>query len=162
LLTGPEALSGIGSHVSGQVSIILAAFCYAFTTIYVRRYARGPALEMAAGSMLVGTIAILLLTISTGYLSNFSAPSATSIAAMLYLGVFPTALATLIYFFLVPRLGASRISQVNFAVPVGGTLIGIFVLGETITASSAVALALIMFAIFLVTDTKKSNRRTAG
>jgi len=66
LLTGPEALSGIGSHVSGQVSIILAAFCYAFTTIYVRRYARGPALEMAAGSMLVGTIAILLLTMSTG------------------------------------------------------------------------------------------------
>jgi drug/metabolite transporter (DMT)-like permease len=151
LLVGPGVLSGIGAHVMGQFSIVGATLCYAFTTIYVRRYATRSPLEMAAGSMLVGALSITLLTLVVEPVSTYLTPSAKSVSAMVYLGIFPTAVATLIYFYLIPRLGAIRMSQVNFAVPVGGALIGIFILGETITLTSLLGLLVIMFAIYLVT-----------
>ncbi len=155
-LFGPSALSGIGEHVIGQTSIFLAALCYAFTAIYVRRYAKLPAMEMAAGSMLVGAIAITISTIIIDLPYGIPVPSLNSIAAMVYLGLFSTALANLIYFYLVAEIGATRISQINFAVPIGGALIGIFVLGEALTTSATLALCAIIAAIFLVTSSKTS------
>lgn len=151
LLVGPTVLSGVGAHVKGQFSIVGATLCYAFTTIYVRRYATRPPLEMAAGSMLVGALSITLLTLLIEPVSAYETPSVKSLTAMVYLGIFPTAVATLIYFFLIPRLGAIRMSQVNFAVPVGGALMGIFILGETISLTSLLGLFVIMLAIYLVT-----------
>ncbi len=49
---------------------------------------------------------------------------------MLALGLFPTALATLMYFRLIRRLGASTFSQINYLIPVLGGLRGIWLFGE--------------------------------
>ncbi len=151
ILVGPGVLSGIGDHVVGQMSIVGATLCYAFTTIYIRRYATRPPVEMAAGSMLVGAVTILIVLLIVEPATGHAAPSFMSMAALVYLGVFPTAIATLIYFYLIPRLGAIRMSQVNFAVPIGGALIGVFILDEELTTASALGLAVIMLAIYLVT-----------
>ncbi len=151
VLIGPEALKGLGSQLSGQAAILGAALCYAFTTLFVRRFAALPALVMAAGSMLTGTVVIV------GLAYTFETPPqefpvfSRSLIAALYLGLFPTALATLIYFYLVPRLGAGRVSQINFVVPLGGTIFGVIFLGESLRANALAALFLIMTAVFLVT-----------
>jgi drug/metabolite transporter (DMT)-like permease len=126
ILVGPGALSGIGDHVIGQISIIGAALCYAFTTIYVRKFATRPPLEMATGSMLTGTIVIVIATLVFESPVQFSQPSTSSFVALVYLGIFPTACATLIYFYLVPRLGASRMSQVKFFCSGGWSIHRIF------------------------------------
>lgn len=157
LLVGLDALTSIGGHVLAQLAIIAAAICYSISTIYIKRKATRPPLEMAAGSMLVGAVCIVTATIIFGNPAPMVMPSAGSMMAVLYLGVFPTALATLIYFFLVPRLGANRMSQVNFAVPIGGALIGIFLLDEIITPENALALTVIMIAIYLVTSKAKQK-----
>jgi drug/metabolite transporter (DMT)-like permease len=155
ILVGPGALSGIGDHVIGQISIIGAALCCAFTTIYVRKYATRPPLEMATGSMLTGTIVIVIATLVFESPVQFSQPSTSSFVALVYLGIFPTACATLIYFYLVPRLGASRMSQVNFFVPVAGVFIGFFLLGEPMNPSTGIALITIIIAIYFVTSKKR-------
>lgn len=157
LLVGPDALLDLGRELIAQFAIILAAICYSISTIYIKRKATRPPLEMAAGSMLVGAISITFATLAFGEPSKIMMPSSGSLMAVLYLGIFPTALATLIYFFLVPRLGANRMSQVNFAVPVGGALIGVTLLNETLSLSTTIALAIIMVAIYLVTS-KRSSR----
>ncbi|MBL1419332.1 MAG: DMT family transporter, partial [Alphaproteobacteria bacterium] len=59
VLFGPAVLNGIGSHIIGQSAVLGAALCYAFTTLYVRKYANLPAVTMSAGSMLIGTIIIV-------------------------------------------------------------------------------------------------------
>ncbi len=151
VLVGPAALSGIGADIAAQGAILTAALCYALTVIYVRRFVQRPALEMAAGSMIVGALALTFLAIVTGARLESIRLTATSLGAILYLGLFSTALANLIYFHLVPRLGATRMSQVNFAVPVGGALIGSLALSERMTAERVLALAVISAAILLVT-----------
>lgn len=161
LLVGPDALSGLGGHLLGQIAIVCAALCYAVTTIFVRNYAKRPPLEMATGSMLVGAVCVCVFTAASfavGGAAAIPAPGLGSLAAVVYLGVFSTALATLIYFHLVPRIGATRMSQINFAVPVGGALLGVALLGETIAPSKAVALCVIMAAIYLVTSRPGARR----
>ncbi|MEP0278252.1 MAG: EamA family transporter, partial [Nitratireductor sp.] len=56
-----------------------------------------------------------------------------------------------IYFFLVPRLGATRMSQVNFAVPAGGALLGVLLLGEAMTLQRIAALAIIVGSVYIGT-----------
>lgn len=155
LLVGPGALTELGGDLPAQLSILAAALCYGVTTIYVRRFVKRPPLEMAAGSTIVAAGAMLAMMVYWGQGLSAIRPTAASLGAVTYLGLFSTALATLIYFQLVPRLGATRMSQVNFAVPVGGALIGATVLSETIMPHQLAALGVILVAIFLVTRKPK-------
>ena len=150
ILVGPGALKGFGLHVTGQTAILGAALCYAFTTLYVRKYASLPALVMAAGSMLIGTLVICTFALIFENPLEASVPSSQSLVAVIYLGIFPTALATLIYFYLIPRLGAARMSQVNFVVPVAGTFLGILFLDEAFSTEAFMALIMILAAVYLV------------
>lgn len=156
-LVGPGALSGIGQDLPSQAAILGAALCYSMTTIYVRRFARRPALEMAAGSMIVAALSLTALAFALGGQPGGIEPTATSLGAILYLGLLSTALANLIYFHLVPRLGAARMSQVNFGVPVVGACLGIFVLAEPMTSQRLIALVVISTAVLLVTWRPRSS-----
>lgn len=159
VLVRPSAFDSFGSHLGGQLAILGAALCYATTTLYSKRYAKRPPLEMAAGSMFVGAAAVTFVATLLFDPSSLQAMTGTSLAAMLYLGAFPTALATLIYFYLIPKLGAARLSQVNFAVPLGGALIGVLFLNETLVPSVGVAMIIIVAAVYLVTSSKPSARK---
>ena len=155
LLVGPSALLGIGDNLPGQVAIITAAVCYAVTTLYVRKYVTRPALEMATGSMLVAAIVMTVPVPFIGFEPHTIDLTANAIGSVLYLGIFPTALAYLAYFYLVPRLGATRLAQVNFAIPIGGALLGVFILSEPMTTDRWAALGIICVAILLVTSRPK-------
>ncbi len=154
-LVGPAALSGLGANLSGQLAIVGATLCYAASTVYVKAFVKRPALEMAAGSMLIGALAVCLIALTAGEGARRIVLSAQSIGAVVYLGLFSTAAANLIYFHLVPRLGATRMSQINFAVPVGGSLIGVGLLGETLSASQMLALGIISGAVYLVLSARR-------
>jgi drug/metabolite transporter (DMT)-like permease len=150
VLVGSSALLGIGEHLRGQLAILAAALCYALTTLYVRRYVTLPATVMAAGSTLVGAFMISTLALIFEDPLTMATVDASAIIAVIYLGIFPTALATTLYFHLVPVLGASRMSQINFIVPVLGALLGVVFLAETLRPSTLLALAIILMAIYLV------------
>ncbi|KEP68008.1 hypothetical protein DL1_16770 [Thioclava dalianensis] len=83
----------------------------------------------------------------------------SSLGAVIYLGLFSTASANLIYFHLVPRLGATRMAQVNFAIPVGGTMLGVLVLGEAMTPQRLAALAIIVGSVWLGTGAKRATAK---
>jgi len=151
ILVGPTALSGLGAQFGGQLAIIAAAACYGATTVFVRRFVTRPPLEMAAGSMIVGTLFIGAYAVLSGAVISATIPTASALGAILYLGLLSTACANLIYFHLVPRLGATRMAHINFAVPVGGALLGVWLLGEALTMPQLSALAIIVGAISLGT-----------
>ena len=150
VLVGGQALNGVGVHISGQIAILTAALCYASATLYVRRFVKMPALQMATGATLVGAILIAAAALVVEHPFETTAPSARSMMAMAYLGIMATAAANLLYFYLVPRLGAGRMSQINFLVPAFGAIIGITLMGEPFKATIAVALGLILIAVALV------------
>jgi drug/metabolite transporter (DMT)-like permease len=155
VLVGPAALLGLGNQLAGQTAIIGATFCYAASTVYIRRFVSRPPLEMASGSMIMGTIFITMIVLFSGAEISSIQLTLPSLGSIVYLGVFSTACANLIYFYLVPRLGATRMSQVNFAVPVGGAILGFLILEEALTAQRISALIIIIGSVYLSTSKRK-------
>jgi drug/metabolite transporter (DMT)-like permease len=62
--------------------------------------------------------------------------SRTAVGAVVYLGVFSTALAFVIYFTILERYGALETSLVAYLVPVVATIAGVVLLDETITLAT--------------------------
>lgn len=83
-------------------------------------------------SMFLGALVLHGLSLAAGELPGGDAVSVSAVGAVLYLGVFSTALAFLIYFYILGERGAFEASLVSYVVPVVATLVGVFALGESI------------------------------
>lgn len=155
VLVGVTALAGLGADVTGQLAILGAALCYAGTTLYVRRFVSLPPLQMATGALTFGAVPACIGAVVFEAPLSGTVPGEAAILALFYLGICSTAIATLIYFHLVPLLGAGRMQQINFLVPALGTFFGVALLGEPLEGKSLVALALISVAVYLVSTARR-------
>ncbi len=88
ILVGPTALAGIGGQLMGQLAIVGATLCYAASTVYIRRFVKRPALEMATGSMIVGTLFMTGVVILSDADIGGIEPTTGSLGTILYLGLF--------------------------------------------------------------------------
>ena len=79
-------------------------------------------------------------------------------AAVGFLGIVSTALATVVYFKLVAAAGPSFLSLINYLIPLWAVMIGMVFLGESPEWSSLAALALILSGIGL---SEAGSRRRA-
>ena len=71
-------------------------------------------------------------------------PPAAAVAGLLYLGIVPTAVATVLLVFVIKSAGPSFLSLVNYQVPVWAVILGLVVLDEELPAQFLGALALIL------------------
>jgi len=153
VLVGPEALKGLGGDAIRQIVVAGGAVCYAIATSTAKHMPpmhpaqRGAAVMIMAGLQM---IPVSLLIDRPWELS----PSMDSILAAVYLGIFPTALATLIYFALMSARGATFISLNNYLIPGLGVIWGWLFLDESISVQSLGALALILTGI-AITNMKR-------
>lgn len=131
------------------VAMLLATLCYGFAANHTRRHLQGvPALVNATGTQLVSALVLLPLA-----LWNWPArsPGLGPWLAALVLGVACSALAYLLFFRLIARVGASRAVTVTFLVPVFGTLWGALFLGEPVTAAMLAGGAVVLLGTGLAT-----------
>jgi drug/metabolite transporter (DMT)-like permease len=68
-------------------------------------------------------------------------------AAVLYLGLVPTALATVMLLAIIGSAGPGFFSMVNYQVPLWAVVFGVAFLGETPSPRLGVALVMILFAL---------------
>ena len=161
---GVVLLIGLGGLATGdaaglaRLACIAASCCYAVGAIVTRLAPPGPSLSFAAGGLIVAAALILPLALAIeGWPAQ---PPPAALLAVLYLGVFPTALATVLLVFVVQSAGPSFMSLVNYQVPVWAVILGLVVLGEELPPQFLGALALILPASR--SRRCESPRRTAG
>jgi drug/metabolite transporter (DMT)-like permease len=143
LLIGPGALlSGPGAEPLARLACIAASACYATGAIVTRRAPQGPFLSFAAGGLLLAAALILPVALVVDGLPG-PVPTRALLGAV-YLGVFPTALATILLVHVIQTAGPSFLSLVNYQVPVWAVLIGMVALGESLPPQFLGALALIL------------------
>lgn len=152
-LLGGEGAGGQGAYLPGILAIVLAACGYTATNLTMRRFAPNCPLVMSAGAALFAALlAALYVSLSGADIVKQDAQDEKLIVARflaIYLGLFPTALGMLLYFFLLPRLGATRLAQINFLVPLFGVAFGAFFLGERPGWNSWLGGGLILLSIYL-------------
>lgn len=130
-----------------ELAILLAACCYAVNVILVRKLAGFHPLVGAAA--MLSAASLLLLPFFVYNFQSVKEISSTSLLSLVWLGIVPTGLASLVYFVIVTRAGPSFLANINFMIPVVAFVTGIALLAEPFSTSSVAALLMIMLGIML-------------
>lgn len=150
LIVGYQALGGLGLALWSQLAILVSALSFGVAAIYGRRFQGMSPLVPAAGSLLAGAAVLIpfSLVIDRPWTLH---PSAASIAALLGLSVFSTALAFVVYFRLLQTLGSLGTSaQAYLRVPIGVAL-GVLLLGEQLPPSAWLGLLCVLAGVVAMT-----------
>lgn len=145
LMIGPEALDGFNSNVLAQLAVLGTALSYAFAGVYGRRFKSmglNP-IVLAAGQVTASSLILLPVVFYFDQPQDLTLPGLNSIAAILALGIFSTALAYILYFRILAAAGATNLLLVAFLVPVSAILLGSLLLGEILLPIHLGGMALI-------------------
>jgi len=148
VLIGPEALLNLGQDVIAQLAVILGGFGYIVSSFIGRAMPPMSPLVRSTGVLICATcIAVPLCFMLDDPLN--ATPSLTSLGAVLMLGIFPTAIATIMLFFLIIRAGATFLALNNYLNPVIAVVIGYVVLGEIPAPETYAGLIMILCGVVL-------------
>ena len=155
VLVGPAALEGLGGALLHQLAVAGGAICYAISVIIIKRM---PPTPMIGRATLVLVFSVLQTAPPALYLSGGVMPpiSFEALWPAIYLGIFPTAVATLVLFKLASEREPSFIAFQNYLVPVFGVAWGALLLDEVLSLKAIIALGLILCGIFIA-----NRRKTA-
>jgi drug/metabolite transporter (DMT)-like permease len=143
-----EGGAGAATTALAITAALLATACYGWSAHYCgRRLSSVPPRVVAAASQ---GVAALLLLLPGWWMWPAQWPSARAWACAVALGVLCTALAYLMYFRLIARLGTARAMTVTMLVPAFGVLLGVALLDEPFTFGIAAGGALVAFGCALV------------
>lgn len=151
LLIGGEAITGTGAAPEGiaRLACVGAAACYAIGSIVTRRAPPIPLVSFSAGALLAASAMIVPLALAVEGVPALPAHEPIALAGLLYLGLGPTALATLILVRVIRSAGPGFLAQVNYHVPVWSVIFGVTLLGETLPPQFLIALAVILAGLAL-------------
>jgi drug/metabolite transporter (DMT)-like permease len=148
ILLGPDTFLGSNGdplETLARLACVGAASCYAIGSIITRRCPPVGLLSYSAAGLLVGTIGMVPIAL---YFEGIPAlPDAKAALATLYLGLFPTALATIMLVYIINKSGPTFMSLVNYQVPIWAVAFGVMFLGESLPASFLGALVLILLGL---------------
>jgi drug/metabolite transporter (DMT)-like permease len=147
----PDLQSGTTFSLVGGLAILLAAVSYAYSAILARKHLQGfPHTTVALGQMISAFAILLPLSLAVDHPWTLH-PSFPALASLLTLAVVGTALAYLMYYWLIENVGATRTSLVTYISPVIAVILGVIVLGETADWTTFVGLILIIVGVGAVT-----------
>ena len=137
--------SGAALEPIARMACITAALCYALGTINTRLCPPVSTLIYSAGGLAIGFLIILPISLMIDGVPQVG--STNALAALLYLGVFPTAIATLLLVWVVRTAGPTFLTLVNYQVPIWAVILGVIFFSEAVPPSFVFALALILLGL---------------
>ena len=156
LVVGVNALNGLGTDVVAQLALVLATVLYGAAALFGRNFNGLDPMVPAAGSLICGAVVLVPLSLIVDQPWTLT-PSANSIAALLALAVFSTAIAFVIYFKLIQSLGSvGATAQAYLRVPIGVAL-GVVFLGETLSPTVWIGLVCVVAGIAAMTIPQRTS-----
>ena len=130
LIIGGEAFTDLGGETFlAQLAVIGATLCYASSGAMIRKINDVPPVRLA--SLILGLASIQLVAVGFYYgPPDFTAISFEAWFSILYLGLLPTGLATILRYRLIWSIGASFYTLGLNLIPVVGILLGALILSE--------------------------------
>ncbi len=157
LLLGP-IFQGGGRELWSGLAIFTAAISYAINTILIKRLPSYSPMVGACGVLLMATLIMLPIWLSLS-LDN-KGISQSSMISVIWMGIGPTGIATIILFIVIERAGPTFLSTINYLIPVVAFLCGAWLLNESAGWMHVVALATILSGI-AITRFRANHRWSA-
>ncbi len=139
--------------------VILATLLYGINVNMVGKYLGGiPSLHIAAIALALNAIPALVVLYFTGYFSQdfLTKPMLIATGYTFILGVFGTAIASIIFYMLMKRAGMIFASMVTYAIPTVAVMWGLM-LGEKIGWKQVVCLAIILSGVYIANRVQRDD-----
>ncbi|MEX1036108.1 MAG: EamA family transporter [Sneathiella sp.] len=149
LIIGIDALQSLGQQVIAQLALLLSAMFYGYAAIIGKRFAALPSTVTAAGVMISATCVLVPASLVIDQPWTLS-PSLTSLAAVVTLGVFGTAVALLLYFRLINTLGSMNAASQSYLRMGIGVILGMIIFGEQLSAVVALGVVIAILGVALI------------
>ncbi len=149
VLFAPDIRGGVMHNVLGDLAVVGAGLSYAIAAVFARRHLSGhePAV-LSTGMLLAGFIITLPLAFAFERPLALS-PSPRAWASTLALAILGTAIAYLIYYWILEHGGAVQASLVTYIIPIGALFWGWLLLGEDIRWTSVIGMGAILLGIMV-------------
>ncbi len=160
LVTSLDRVSTSPLALAGMAACVLATVCYGLSTVYIRSRAMDvKPRALAGGSQLMAGLVYLPLMAA---LPPRAVPGSLVIGVELAFGVLCSAVAFLLYYRLVARVGPTKTLLVTLLMPAFGMLWGFLILGEQITWMRMLGAGVILAGTYLVAYPPRAVRAAAG
>ena len=153
----PGLTHTVAPHWQGDLLLVLSGLAYASYSLFGRDVlSRHAALPVTAWSILWGTASMLPLAALEWGRGQVPAWTATAVVGTLYLSVVITALGYLAWNYALERVKAPRVAVFLNLQPLVGTLLGVWWLGEPLTAFTVAGGALVVAGLSLTVKAGRS------
>ncbi len=150
LVSEPWSTSLKGVPILPFGELLGAAVCWAGATVVFQRRFQPEQLASANGLQLFGgslALAAMAIVWDHGQLPH---PTASLGLSVLWLGLFGTAFAYVVWFWLLGRQAASTLSAYTFLVPLGALGLAVIFQGESVGLGQAVGVVLVLLGVYAV------------
>jgi drug/metabolite transporter (DMT)-like permease len=148
LIIGPVAVAAGQGSLIGVGAMLLTAVSFACGTVYGRRVARIDSAVLACGQQACGSLIAAAISVVTEPLTIGSQPASLWFLLTI-VGVFCSALPTVLYLRLLARTASVPAALVAYLQPVWATLLGWAVLSEQISFAALLGTGLVFASIFV-------------
>lgn len=160
VLMSKDIGSSIGS-VLGQLAIVLASAFYAGGAVYARRTtAEMPGIMRSAGPLLPATFLMWLATFLFEHPVEVPQLGITWVS-LLFLGILGSGFAFVLSYYLIHEIGPTRTSMVTYLFPLGGVILGVVFLGETLSWQLVVGAVLIVLSLIVANRQPQKQTQSA-
>jgi len=168
ILIGPTELTGSTGQkfdTFGVILLLCAPFLWSLGSIYARGADMPKSTLMSTGmQMLVGSVALFIVSVVTGELNGFSfgQVSMRSWWGLIYLITFGSLVGFVAYGWLLHNAPVSLFSTYAYVNPVVAVFLGWLLAGEALNARIAVASAIIIGSVFLINYARQLSNKQAA
>ena len=151
LVVQPDPSNLLAGDTLGRLLVVGQVCSIALGGVLIQR--AGPTIERGAlvgWSMGIGSIVLHAASLAAGEVPSPSLVVPTAVGALVYLGVFATAIAFLIYFRILEEHGAFEAALVGYAVPIVATVAGVVFLEESISTVTVAGFGLVVVGFALL------------
>jgi drug/metabolite transporter (DMT)-like permease len=160
IVIGPGLAIDGGAGLIAIGEVLLVAVCYAIAPFIVAsRLKDVPAL----GSVTVALLAVGIGYLPIAFLTQHEVPTLRSTVALVLLAVLCTAVAFIVFFALIARVGPVRAPLFTYVNPVVAIILGVLILGEQITLGLIIGFPLVILGCWLAATggTVRNGKATA-
>jgi len=139
----------VANNVLGSLAAVGGAICWAAYTVWGKRYVRlHGGLESATITLIAGAVMLIAVSLARGVNLSLGLPEGL---ALVYLGVFPTAIAMLLWYQALQLVDANVLGPTQYVAPPLATLLGWVLLGEPLSWTFVAGAVTIVIALYLAT-----------
>ena len=158
VLIGPSLLFNAQINLWGEFACLAATLSYATASIFGRRFARMKLqpIQIAFGQTASASLVLLPISWIIDKPWTLPLPSHGAIMSLAALGILCTAIGYMMYFRVLNNSGAVAVALVTLLIPPSALVLGIFVLGETLSLTDVIGMGLIGMGLVIVNFKLKS------